>query len=98
MQSQVIVNENTVPFLSCMALERPSDQVAEATAWHRILTRKKTIIGLEADLRPAVHRARQQQGPETASIRRRDWLGEKIARRVRRYRSEKAEFGGRGSG
>ena len=76
MGPQIIIDEHAIPMLPRVTLQWQRDQVAKATARHRVLARKQAIVGLEANLRPPVHRPRQQERPETARVRGRDGLGE----------------------
>jgi hypothetical protein len=57
------------------SLQRERDEIAEAAARHRVLARKQPVVGLEADLRPAVHGPRQQHRRETACGEGRDGVG-----------------------
>src|SRR5258708_500364 len=72
-----IVDELAVARTSREPLKRQGNQVAEATRWHEILTRKKPIVGSESDIGDAFHRVGNQEGPETARQCRRNRLVEK---------------------
>jgi len=66
-----------LPELRASPLKRQGNQIAEATRWHEILTRKKPIVGSESDIGDAFHRVGNQEGPETAGQCRRNRLLEK---------------------
>src|SRR5262245_29952381 len=57
------------------SLQREHNEIAEAAARHRVLARKQPVVGLEADLRPAVHGPRQQHRCEAACLEGRDGVG-----------------------
>jgi len=63
---EVRVEELSVVFGSRAFLQRQCDQVAEAALGHGVLIREETVVGIEAKLMTAFHRARQQQRPKLA--------------------------------
>src|SRR5260370_42479222 len=60
------VDELAVARTSREPLKRQGNQVAEATRWHGILTRKKSIVGSESDIGEAFHRVGNQEASATA--------------------------------
>src|SRR5215831_15403254 len=76
MRLELVVDEHAVAALARPSLQGERDEIAEAAAWHRVLARKQPVVGLEADLRPAVHGPRQQHRCEAACLVGRDGVGE----------------------
>src|SRR5262249_29826861 len=75
MRLEHVVDEHAVAVLARPSLQRKRDEVAEAAARHRVLARKKSVVGLEADLWAAVHGPRQQHRCEAARLEGRDGVG-----------------------
>ena len=76
MRLELVVDEHAVAGLARPSLQRQGDQVAETSARHRVLAREQPVVGLEADLRPAVHGSRQQHRREPACLEGGDGIGE----------------------
>src|SRR5262245_1695584 len=72
---ELVVDEYAVAVLARPPLQRERDEIAEAAARHRVLARKQPVVGLEADLWPAVHGPRQQHRCEAAYLEGRDGVG-----------------------
>src|ERR1051326_5904351 len=65
----LLVEEDAVPAIARMPLKRQRDQIAEASLRQRVLTRKESVIRVEADFRPALHRLREYERAELARER-----------------------------
>ena len=52
---EAIVEEERVPLLHRLSLERQGDEVSEAPARHRVLVREEPVVGLHPDLVAATH-------------------------------------------
>jgi hypothetical protein len=72
---EIVVDEHAVAAFARPSLQRECDEIAEAAARHRVLARKQPVVGIEADLRPAVHGPRQQHRREAACVEGRDGVG-----------------------
>ena len=75
MRLELVVDEHAVAALARPSLQRKRDEIAEAAARHRVLARKQSVVGLEADFWPAVHGSRQQHRCEAARLEGRDGVG-----------------------
>jgi len=74
--SELIIKKYGVSTFSWAFLKRQRDKIPEATARHRVLIRKETIIRIKTDLGPASHRFCQNERPKLSSKTRGDRLGE----------------------
>src|SRR5579863_4925248 len=63
---QLLIHKDAVRSVSRSALQRQGDQVAKTACWHRILIREEAIIRVEANLRPPLHSAREEERTEFA--------------------------------
>src|SRR5882672_9809421 len=72
-----LVDEHAVAGTARKPLERQCNQITEPTRRHRILARKKPIVGSESDIGDTFHRVGDKEGPETARRRCRYRLLEK---------------------
>ena len=66
MRLETIVEEETVAAFSRAALERQRDEIAKAAGRHGVLAREEPVVGLEPDIRVALHRLGDQMGAEAA--------------------------------
>ena len=69
---EVVIHEDTVALVTRTALERQGDQVPEAALRHRVLVREEPVVGVQADVRPVLHRLREKVRAEPARQRRRN--------------------------
>jgi hypothetical protein len=72
---EIIVNKDAIALLPGAPLEWQSNKVAEAANRHGVLAWKQPIVASEANLWPAFHRFRQDEGPELARLSCGYWLG-----------------------
>ncbi len=66
--TQLAVDKDAISTLPGVPLKRKSNQIAEATDRHRVLTRKETIVRLEANFRPALHGLGDKHGAKSARL------------------------------
>ncbi|HEY0372862.1 MAG TPA: hypothetical protein VGD79_12715 [Thermoanaerobaculia bacterium] len=71
-----VIDENTVPAIARQFLQGQRNEVAESALWQCVLVGKETIVGVEADLRPALHRLREHERSELARENRSNGLFE----------------------
>ena len=71
-----LIEKEAVAVLARFPLQRQGDQIAQSAFRERILAGEEAVIGVQADLRPALHGLRQQEGAHLARQRGRNWLGE----------------------
>ena len=62
--SALFVDEDAVARFPRLFLQRQGDQVAESALGQRVLVGKEAVVGIEADLRPALHGFGEQVGAE----------------------------------
>ena len=74
--TQLAVDKDAVSMLPGVPLERKSNQIAEATDRHRVLTREETIVRLKANFRPAFHGLGDKHSTKSPRLPRWDWFGE----------------------
>ena len=81
-------------------LQRQGDQVAESAVRHRVLIRKQTVVRIQADVRPTLHRLGQDVGAQPAGQRGRNGLLEEEpdVRRLVRSVTVRGRPGGPGGG
>src|SRR5271157_3121224 len=63
---EVRVNEHTVAQLAWRKLQGERNQIPEPSLGHRVLVGEKAIIGIETELMPALHGARENQASQFA--------------------------------
>ena len=76
MRRESVVEEQAVTPLARAALQGQRDEVSDPPVGQRVLARKEPVVGLEADVRVALHRLGQQMGAEAPGERRGHRLGE----------------------
>ena len=54
--NEVVIEEHAVVLLAWSLLQRQGDQVPEPSLRHRVLIRKETVVRIQADVRPPLHR------------------------------------------
>src|SRR5665647_1411408 len=80
MRQARFVDEHAIPRASREPLKWQGDQITEATGRHRVLARKKPIVGSKPDVGDALHRFGDQKGSKTARQSRRQRLLKKDPR------------------
>ena len=73
-RDEVVIEEDAVALLARSLLQRQGDQVPESSLRHRVLIRKETIVRIQADVRPALHRLGQDVRAQPARQRGRNGL------------------------
>ena len=69
-----VIEEDAVALLAGSLLQRQGDQVAESSLRHRVLIRKETVVRIQSDVRPPLHRLGQEVRSEPAGQRGRNRL------------------------
>jgi hypothetical protein len=70
---EVVIDEDAVRLVAGSLLQRQGDQVAESPLGQGVLIRKETVVGVQPDVRPMLHRFGEEVRPETT--RQRGWDG-----------------------
>jgi len=64
---ECVIEEHAVALLSSALLQRQGNQVAKSALRHRVLVGKQAVVQIESNIRPALHRLRQQMRSEPSS-------------------------------
>src|SRR5271166_7050865 len=67
---EIVIEKDTIAILAWPVLQRQCDQIAKPARGHCVLARKEPIIRIEADVRAAIHRRRDQKRTKASGIRR----------------------------
>ena len=76
----LVVEEDAIAVTAAFLLQRQSDQVAESSVRQGVLIREESVVRVEADIRPPLHRFRQDMRAELPRERSRHGLLEEEPR------------------